>query len=149
MAYPTRTVDVAAVIERAPVRAFQVWTLVLCVLIMLMDGFDVQAISYTAPALTLAEPVTREALGPVFSAGLVGLMLGALLVGYLADVIGRRASLLLSLVGFGVFSLLTARVDTIGALLVLRFVTGLMLGGVMPKAVSLEAEYAPRGRRGW
>ena len=147
MAGPTRTIDVAAVIERAPVGRFQIGTLALCVVIMLMDGFDVQAISYTAPVLKLVEPVTRAALAPVFSAGLFGLMLGALLVGYLADVIGRRASLILCLLGFGTLSLGTAQVDTIGALLAMRFATGLMLGGVMPNAVSLAAEYAPRGRR--
>ena len=80
----------------------------------------------------------------MFSAGLFGLMLGALAFGPIADRFGRRPVLVFCTLFFGVLSLLTVTADSVRSLTVLRFLTGLGLGGAMPNAIAPTTEYAPR-----
>ncbi|RXZ31118.1 MFS transporter [Oxalobacteraceae bacterium CAVE-383] len=119
----------------------------MCALAVFLDGFDTQAIGYVAPAIIKTFHVSRAALAPVFSASLIGLMLGALLGGPLADRFGRRPVLLMGMLVFGVLSLLTASATSIESLLVLRLLTGLGLGSVMPNAVALTSEFSPERTR--
>ncbi len=72
-----------------------------CAAVLFVDGFDTQAIGYVAPELARAWGLPRSALGPVFSAGLFGLMLGALAFGPLADRVGRKRIIVLSTAAFG------------------------------------------------
>src|SRR4051795_808074 len=101
-------VDVAGYIDQQPVGAFQVKLLLACAAVLFLDGFDTQAIGYVAPALAKEWGLSKSALGPVFSAGLFGLMIGALLFGPLADRIGRKKIIILSTLGFGNGALATA-----------------------------------------
>ena len=78
-------IDVAEFIDAQPVGGFQIRLLLTCAAVLFLDGFDTQAIGFVAPALAKEWGVTKVALGPVFSAGLFGLMIGALLFGPLAD----------------------------------------------------------------
>src|SRR5260221_6813805 len=83
-------IDVAGFIDRQPVGGFQIKLLLTCAAVLFLDGFDTQAIGYVAPALAKEWGLTKGALGPVFSAGVFGLMIGALLFGTLADRVGRQ-----------------------------------------------------------
>ncbi len=139
--------DVAGFLDRCTVGPLQVRVLWICGLIGAVEGFDAQALGYIAPTLSAAWHLRPGALGPVFSMSLFGLMLGALFVAPLADRIGRRPILLGSLLVFASSTLLTALARNLDALLVLRFVTGLGLGGAMPNAVALTSEYMPLRRR--
>jgi AAHS family 4-hydroxybenzoate transporter-like MFS transporter len=136
--------DVLAFVDARPLGRFQLRVVVLCALVMLLDGFDAQAIGYVAPAIVKAWHVNRAALSPVFAAGLIGLMLGALACGPIADRFGRRPVLLTCVLSFGVAALLTTAAGSLRALAALRFVTGLGLGGAMPNAIALTREYGPR-----
>ncbi len=136
-----------ASIEQTPFNRNQLLIVVLCGATLFMDGFDAQAMGYVAPALAPELHIARQALGPVFSSGLVGIMIGALLFGPLADRIGRRPVLIVCTVLFGICSLLTARADSLASLLVYRLITGLGLGGALPNAIALTAEYAPKRLR--
>jgi MFS transporter, AAHS family, 4-hydroxybenzoate transporter len=143
----TATVDVSDIIDRRVITPFQYRTLLLCMAVLFMDGYDTQAIGYVAPALVGAWHIDKAALAPVFALGLVGLMIGGLLFGPLADRFGRKRFIAISTTLFGIFSLLTAFAGSLHALLLLRFLTGLGLGGAMPNAVALGVEYFPRRLR--
>ena len=143
----TAPVDVVEFIDQQPVGGFQIRLLVTCAAVLFLDGFDTQAIGYVAPALAREWGLTKGALGPVFSAGLFGLMIGALLFGPLADRIGRRKIIIFSTVAFGLGSLATAFIPDVNSLLAIRFLTGLGLGGAMPNAIAMTSEFSPRRRR--
>ena len=143
----TARIDLPAFIDTQPVGRGQVLLLVLCAAVLFVDGFDTQAIGYVGPALAREWGLARGALGPVFSASLSGLMLGALTLGPLADRVGRKRIVVLSTLAFGIGTLATYWVSSPSDLLIIRFLTGLGLGGAMPNAVALTAEFSPHRRR--
>ncbi|MEA3085244.1 MAG: transporter, family, 4-hydroxybenzoate transporter [Paraburkholderia sp.] len=140
--------SVESVIERKPLGAFRIRIFVVCFLIVLMDGFDTQAIGFAAKAMSVSLDIPVALFGRVFSAGLFGAMVGALLLGPLADRYGRRWMLVTSIVIFSAFSLLTPQATHLNGLLVYRFFAGLGLGGAIPNLLALSSEYAPRRMRG-
>ena len=141
------SVDVAAFIDAQPVGAFQLKLLLICATVLFLDGFDTTAIGYVAPALAKEWNLGKGALGPVFSAGLFGLMIGALLFGPLADRIGRKKIIIFSTLAFGIGTLITSLVNDVNTLLAIRFLTGLGLGGAMPNTIALTSEFSPHRRR--
>ncbi|HTE95666.1 MAG TPA: MFS transporter [Bradyrhizobium sp.] len=141
------SIDVAAFIDAQPVGGFQIRLLLTCAAVLFLDGFDTQAIGYVAPALAREWGLSKGSLGPVFSAGLFGLMIGALVFGPLADRIGRRKIIIFSTLAFGIGTLATSVIDDVDSLLAIRFLTGLGLGGAMPNAVAMTSEFSPRRRR--
>src|SRR3954464_8061495 len=135
--------DVRTFIDSQPVSAYQWAVTAMCGLIGFVDGFDAQARGMGAPAVTPHWPLTPPALGTAISSGLVGMLVGALLLGPLADRIGRRPVLIASTLIFGIGSPLTAPADTVGQLSAFRLLTGLGMGGAMPNAIALTSEYMP------
>jgi MFS transporter, AAHS family, 4-hydroxybenzoate transporter len=138
-----RIVDVQAFIDEQRFSPFQWTILVLCFLVVAADGFDTAAVGFIAPSLVQQWGIARSSLGPVMSAALVGLGIGALAAGPCADRIGRKTVLVLSVFFFGVWSLVASRASSLESLTLLRFFTGLGLGAAMPNAVTIMSEYAP------
>jgi AAHS family 4-hydroxybenzoate transporter-like MFS transporter len=142
-----RTVDVKAFIDAQRFSLSQWVILILCFCIVTADGYDAAAIGFIAPALTQAWGIPRAELGVVMSAALVGLGLGSVLGGPIADRIGRKSVLVVSVACFGVWTLIAANSHTVLSLTVFRFLTGLGLGAAMPNTVALMSEYAPERLR--
>jgi AAHS family 4-hydroxybenzoate transporter-like MFS transporter len=140
-------IDLARCIDDRPLGRFQTGVIALCALTLIMDGFDVQAMGYVAPSIIQEWGVPNSVLGPVFSAALVGVLIGSLLFSMLADRIGRRPVLIGATFYFALMTLVTARASSVEQLLVIRFVAGIGLGGIMPQAMALAGEYSPRRLR--
>ncbi|RDV00620.1 MFS transporter [Trinickia dinghuensis] len=138
---------VAARAQPNRLAAIQIVTLVLCFLVVAADGFDVACVSYVAPLLKKVWSLTPAALGPIFAAGLFGLTVGSFVFGPLADRIGRKRVIVLSLALFGIGSLACTAAPSLGWLIALRFLTGAGLGGAMPNAITLSSEFAPPRNR--
>jgi MFS transporter, AAHS family, 4-hydroxybenzoate transporter len=102
---------------------------------------------YVAPVLIREWHVPNSALGPVFSAALIGVLFGSLGCSMLADRFGRRPLLIAGSLYFAVMTLLTAQAQTIDQMLAIRFIAGLGLGGMMPNAMALVGEYSPKKSR--
>ncbi|MFJ2992364.1 MFS transporter [Pandoraea sp. NPDC087047] len=144
---PATPINVTAFIDRHRISPFQMMIVVLCFLIVAIDGFDTAAIGFIAPAIRAEWSLTPAHLAPLFGAGLAGLMAGAFLFGPLADKLGRKTILIFSVLFFGVASLASAWSVDLWHLIALRFLTGLGLGGAMPNAITLTSEYCPESRR--
>ena len=141
------SVDVAKFIDDRGVGRFQILVLVLCFIIMIIDGFDAQAVGFVAPIISVAWDVSKASFSPVFTAGLLGMAIGALVFGALADRFGRKTIIVCCFLTFGVLTVGKALVSSILAMTVLQFVAGLGVGGAMPNAIALISEYSPAKRR--
>ena len=140
-------IDVHAIIDSRQVGRFQLSVILLCGLVVLLDGLDTQVIGYLAPAVSAEWSIPREDLGYILSAGLVGLMVGLLVISPIADRRGRKSAIVVSVALFGFFTLLTAAAEGPTDLLIYRFLAGVGLGGAMPNVLALTGEYVPKRRR--
>lgn len=142
-----QTARIGEIIDNSKISPYQIAILVLCFLIVLVDGFDTAAIGYIAPALREEWGLLPAQLSPAFGAGLIGLLIGSLVFGPVADAIGRKRVLLVSVLIFGAGTLASAYSDSIETLTILRLITGIGLGGAMPTCITLSSEYSPARRR--
>jgi benzoate transport len=137
------TVDARSVLRESPMSFFQIMVAVICTVLNMVDGFDVLAISFTAPVIAKEWGLDPATLGVLLSAGLAGMALGALLLSPLADVWGRRTVVLFSTAIISIGMLGSAMTSTVWELAALRFITGLGVGSLLASGNTLLAEYAP------
>ena len=137
-------INLAEVMDEAKLGAFQKGVIATCFALIMVDGFDTQAIAFVAPALRHAWDISPNTFGLLFSAGLLGTMIGAMTLGPAGDRIGRKPMILASTLLFGIMSLLSAGAPSVEILTTYRFIGGLGLGGLLPNAIALVAEYSPR-----
>lgn len=117
-------------------------------LTFISDGFDLAAMGYIAPELTREWHIAPARLVPAFSAAIIGMMIGGPVMGFLGDRYGRKRVIFGGLCAIGLTTLVTMATHGIADLVLLRFLTGLGLGGVIPNVVALVAEVVPRRVRG-
>ncbi|MCG7371571.1 aromatic acid/H+ symport family MFS transporter [Pseudomonas luteola] len=140
-------VDVKQWIDNRPVSGYQWLILILCFFIVLFDGVDVAVMGFIAPSLMQDWNLSKTAFGPVMSAAMVGLAVGALVAGPYADRFGRKTVLLGAVTVFGALSLACAFARNPYELAILRFLTGVGLGAAMPNTTTLLSEYLPERYR--
>jgi MFS transporter, AAHS family, 4-hydroxybenzoate transporter len=138
---------ISELIDQQPLSRFQKWTMALCGMVIVLDGFDAQSIGFLAPSMAESLHIPLKTFGPVFGAALFGLMISAMMAGLLADRWGRKWTIVVSTIVFGIFAALTARAATREQLILIRFLTGLGLGGTMSNVASLLTEYTPKRLR--
>jgi AAHS family 4-hydroxybenzoate transporter-like MFS transporter len=138
-----RTIDVSAIINGRRLNGFNYGLILLSWLITVFDGFDMMMISFTAPFMRDEFGLSKMMLGRVFSAGLVGMMLGGFFFSFLADRIGRRPTVVIAAFSFGLLTTATGFADSYQALLVLRLLDGFAIGGMLPLAWALNIEFVP------
>jgi MFS transporter, AAHS family, benzoate transport protein len=126
------------------------WPVVLCWIAVALDGFDLVVLGAVTPTLleTKALGLTPPTLTFIATIGLVGVGIGAVLIGPIADRLGRRTSLLTAIAVFSVLTLLIAFAPNIATFATLRFLAGLGLGACLPTALAFMTEYAPKGTGG-
>src|SRR5262245_12576771 len=142
-----QTVEIAQVLDGNKISGFQIGVFVLCGLCLIMDGFDVQALGYLAPAIIRDWKLAPSPMGPGLSGAWFGILVGSIRFSTIADRMGRRPVLVIATLFFAAVTLMTARVTTLGELRFIRFIAGVGLGGIMPNAVALVGEYTPRRLR--
>lgn len=123
-------------------------TVALCFGVMMIEGFDIQAMGVAAPALGPELKLSREVLGQALSASNIGLVFGAILGGWLADVFGRKPVLVGSVAIFGLFTLMTEQANSFEMLFAARLLTGLGFGGALPNVMAVAADVSTSAKRG-
>ena len=133
-------VQVSRLLDERGLSSFQIKLIVWSFFIVLIDGYDIAAIAFAAPHLVRSWGVAPSALGPVFSASLVGILFGSAIFGWVGDRFGRKAALVSSNLLFGVFTLAAAYSTSLDQMFWLRLLAGLGIGGVIPNVVAINAE---------
>lgn len=118
----------------------------LCFLAGMCEGYDLLVAGITAPRFAPAFGLGPQQIGWVFGAAGIGLLIGALIGGRMADLVGRRPVLVISLLVMGVFSIASPLVSDLPSLLAMRFLTGLGLGGALPNILAMVNETSPAGK---
>src|SRR5258706_4167147 len=136
------TGDARAQLREGPMSSFQIMIVVITTALNMIDGFDVLAISFTAPLIAREWVVTPQPLGILLSAGLAGMALGSLFLSPVADILGRRAVLIASTAVLSVGMLASAVTGNVLELAVCRLLTGIGVGGVLASGNTLLAEYS-------
>ena len=122
------------------------WTIFLGFLVAMLEGFDLQVIGVAGPQLRAVLDLSPQQMGWVFSGSLIGLAIGAFVGGWLSDRVGRKTVLLGAVATFGGFTFASAFAADFQSLLLLRFMTGLGIGGAMPNVIAIVAESVPKAR---
>jgi AAHS family 4-hydroxybenzoate transporter-like MFS transporter len=139
--------NVEGFVNERPMTGAQWQVLALCFLVLVADGFHTAAMAFVAPALTHELSISRVALGPLLAASLIGLAVGALIAGPLADRYGRKRVLIASVTICSMGSLISASATGLHSLVIYRFITGAGIGAAMPNCTTLASEFVPAKRR--
>ena len=119
----------------------------ICFFIAVLEGYDIQAIGVAAPGMAAALHLSPGQIGWAGSLATVGLVVGAVVGGWVADRWGRKPVLVVSVAWFGAFSILTAMAPSADLVLLARLLTGLGFGGAMPNLIAVATEISPPRRR--
>lgn len=138
----TRSADISQVLDESPMNHYQILVVLVCILLTALDGFDVLAISFAAPGVADEWQISRARLGVVLGMELVGMGLGSILLGGVADRFGRRPTVLCCLILMTAGMYGASLVYSVNQLLLVRFFTGLGIGGMLASTNAIVAEFS-------
>ncbi|MEY2925768.1 MAG: hypothetical protein RL367_245 [Pseudomonadota bacterium] len=145
---PTGLIDLDTVLDGQKIGRHIVPLIAVALLVLACDGFDLAAMGYIVPELAKGWHLKPTGFVLAFSAGIIGMMIGGPLLGLLGDRLGRRRVIVFGLFAIGSATLATMAAQNVTHLTVLRFLTGVGLGGVIPNVATLIAELSPKHARG-
>ena len=134
-------------IDDAPITAIQIRVLLLCTLVAVIEGIDLNVIPLVAPLIAETWEVPTSAFGAIFASGPVGLIIGGLLMGQFADRWGRRTGLIVTMILMTGSTVATAFAHNVTELLIWRIIAGVAFGGIIPASMSLVSEFLPTRMR--
>jgi MFS transporter, AAHS family, 4-hydroxybenzoate transporter len=146
-AFSNSPIDVGAALNTARLSGYQRWVVSLAALTIIFDGIDNQLLGIVIPTLMREWGVPRTAFAPLVSLGYLGMMIGGAIAGVAGDRFGRRTALLGSVAVFGAMTLAAVTARAPAELGWLRLLAGIGLGGAMPNAAALVAEFVPLRQR--
>lgn len=130
-----------------PMTPFQVMVVMMCFILNMNDGIDVLVVSYTASEIMTEWGLNKALQGYIFSAGLAGMTLGCLFIAPIADRIGRRRLFIAAIGLESLAMILSSRVQSYPQFLVLRFLAGLGIGGLLPTMAAVASEFSSHRRK--
>ena len=136
-------IDISELLDHGPWPRFGKLVSVLCALAMVFDGFDISIVGFAIPAILRDWHLPRASFAPLLVIGLAGMTVGSTSAGLVGDRIGRRAALLCSVLLFGVAITLSAFAPNLLAIELLRFIAAAGIGGALPNAATMSAEFTP------
>ncbi len=134
--------DIRKKMDDGPMTSFQCLAVAICMMLIMLDGFDVLVMAFTASAVAAEWQLNGAQLGVLFSSGLIGMAIGSLFVAPLADRLGRQPVVLLCLVVVSVGMLLSAMARSHIELAALRAITGVGIGGMLASVGVITSEFA-------
>lgn len=143
----SQKVNINEVVDNAKFTPFHWQVLILCLLIIIFDGYDLVIYGVALPLLMQEWSLSTVQAGLLASAALFGMMFGAMTFGTLSDRLGRKKTIMICVALFSGFTFLGSFADNPVEFAILRFLAGLGIGGVMPNVVALTSEYAPKRMR--
>ena len=142
-----KSIDLQSVLDEGKFGALRIFVFAVCFLILLLDGYDTQALGAIAPAVMRDLQLSPKEFGLVFGLGGAGVLTGAITFGTLGDIYGRKLLLTVSLAIFGGFSILMATATSGTELTIYRVLSSVGLGGAVPNVLALASEYTPKRMR--
>lgn len=140
-------IDIGSLAEEGAWNASRKQVLLLCALAIVLDGLDNQILGFAIPSMIKEWSVTRGDFAPALALGFVGMTIGTPIGGVVGDWLGRKVALIASVFLFGAATLAIAAAHGVGEVSLYRFLAGLGLGGALPAATALIAEFTPRRNR--
>ncbi|MCJ0906282.1 MFS transporter [Rhodococcus sp. ARC_M6] len=140
--------DVREAIRTQPMRRYQISTIAICLILSMIDGFEILVMAFVAPHLGKSWDISSVEIGYLLSAGIIGTALGAIFISPLADKIGRRKLAIWCLVGITVGMALSACAVNVPQLVAFRVFAGLGIGGLVANLNVLVSEFSSDKRRG-
>jgi len=139
--------DVDTLIEGQPLGRLQYVIVFWLCAFMLIEGYNMQVVAFTAPAIIREWHQTKASFGPVISATVIGYMMGSMLLGTMGDRLGRKRVIIGGALTFGLFTGVAAFAESLTQLLSLRVLAGIGLGGAVSTGIALAAEFTPHRMR--
>lgn len=140
--------DLREVIRSQPMKSLQMITVGICLVLCMIDGFEILAMAFVAPHLGKAWGLSQIETGYLLSSGVFGMSIGAVIVSPLADKIGRRRHILLCLVAITIGMALSAAARNVPEMIACRAISGLFIGALVPSLNITVSEYCSDRRRG-
>jgi MFS transporter, AAHS family, 4-hydroxybenzoate transporter len=137
-------IEISQLVETRPLNRFHVLVVSLCILVLYVDGIDFAAANVAAPQIVKALSLDGSAMGLIFAAGNFGILIGTVVFGYVGDLHGRKIGAIGGVLAYSLPAIAIFWASGLDHLIVLRFLAGLGIGGVVPNVISLLNETAPK-----